>query len=1261
MPSVIHWFGQLKAVLKSTYAPTPTEVARAIGLEALEDRTLLSGGPIGSEFRVNQITVGDQATSAGKHSVAMDAAGNYVVVWTSQDPDLAGTGIFARRYAADGSPLSDEIHVNTITSGNQLDPAIEMRPSGDFIVAWRNAGYTPGLIKAQRFDASGEKAGGEFALVDGSVGSVSKYDLSMGADASFVVSWTSSSSGQLYARRFDPNGSPVTSPLLIYSEASATFGWSAAVSETGDFFVVWGGLYLKLRKASANGNLADTVVLATNYGQEVKDVIINDAEELSVFWTSIYSSSYSMYRINKDLIVTKEVEVAPPFDWTNAHFAMDAKGDFNVVYERNQDIWLRRFDREGLGVGAAVRVNSYVSGNQSQPSLAVDGQGNAVVVWTSEGQDGSGGGVFGQRFEAPFYPARVHAVYPSSSSFPLEYPSQREMFASLIVSFDSPMSTQGVSAATNRQHYRVTKNGVDISWRISAIHYAYNPTRLRYESTLDFLGLLTDGQYLLQIGESLESAAGQPLDGDGDHVAGGDFTKSFNINLTTPVGDPFQINGAAPPLIHSSRLAGDVAMNSSGAFVAVWNAQSSPNVFEIRARRFNSAGNPLGPEFIVTDSSKQLVSERVSVAINDAGAFVIVWSEKKTSSDDVNVLARVFDSNGSALGGSFVVNTYRSGDQYAPSVGMDSAGNFVVSWESDGQIGQSQEVYAQRFDVTGSPLGGEFQVNTYTLSSQYAPLVSMRPDGEFIIIWSGQASATTSRISGQRYSAAGVALGGNFAISNSHVDYYSHSVSRDASGNLLVVWRKPYPDSNGLLARWISSDGVPIADEYSIASTLKEYGPTSVALLGDGRFVVTSTVRAPLSSPYSSLDDSRSLVMYQMEFNDREPFAPDVLANLSFWSQIYMTVASDRAGNFVVVWHEDSVGLSFRGQRFSANHVAAPAATLESGVSAVRGEPVTFTLTASRATPDPSDVFTFYLDWDNDGIFDQVVSGVSGTTVTRAWSETDLVIVRMAALDADNIVSAEVVRSLSIVPYETRVNGSVTDLYWGGTNGIDAVFFTPWINGVQSLTFIENSVGFPLLPFSVRSIAHTGVNGRVIAFGQGQSDLFVAVSLALPVEFHGGDGDDVLVGGSRADVLWGDAGNDLLIGGVFTFDEGDTLLGGLGNDVLIGGFGADYLLGGEGSDLLLAGFPQFNDLSTSVYALRAEWTSPQPLAVRVNHLRGQAGGANGDHFLIPGQTALNDNSVDFLLGEGDDDWFLYDLANDLAPDVAPNDLVLPLV
>src|SRR5947199_350489 len=51
-------------------------------------------------------------------------------------------------------------------------------------------------------------------------------------------------------------------------------------------------------------------------------------------------------------------------------------------------------------LGSEFRVNTYTTSYQGRPRVAADGAGNFVVVWGSVVQDGSGTGVFGQRYSS---------------------------------------------------------------------------------------------------------------------------------------------------------------------------------------------------------------------------------------------------------------------------------------------------------------------------------------------------------------------------------------------------------------------------------------------------------------------------------------------------------------------------------------------------------------------------------------------------------------------------------------------------------------------------------------------------------------------------------------------------------------------------------------------------------------------------------------------------------------------------------------------
>src|SRR5688572_19463686 len=81
-------------------------------------------------------------------------------------------------------------------------------------------------------------------------------------------------------------------------------------------------------------------------------------------------------------------------------------------------------------------------------------------------------------------------------------------------------------------------------------------------------------------------------------------------------------------------------------------------------------------------------------------------------------------AQGSPLGNEFQVNTYTPGNQFKgnQTVATDADGDFVIAWSSsNGQDGSGYGVFARRFSSAGAALASEFQVNTYTSDDQFVP------------------------------------------------------------------------------------------------------------------------------------------------------------------------------------------------------------------------------------------------------------------------------------------------------------------------------------------------------------------------------------------------------------------------------------------------------------------------------------------------------------------------------------------------------------
>ena len=78
------------------------------------------------------------------------------------------------------------------------------------------------------------------------------------------------------------------------------------------------------------------------------------------------------------------------------------------------------------------------------------------------------------------------------------------------------------------------------------------------------------------------------------------------------------------------------------------------------------------------------------------------------------------------------------------------------------------------------------------------------------------------------------------------------------------------------------------------------------------------------------------------------------------------------------------------------------------------------------------------------------------------------------------------------------------------------------------------------------------------------------------------EGVDTIIGGTGADVIYGNYGSDLLSGGsgadvIYGGQDNDTMFGGAGSDYLYGNLGDDLMSGGSGLDIFVFGANQGND------------------------------------------------------------------------------------
>jgi len=256
-----------------------------------------------------------------------------------------------------------------------------------------------------------------------------------------------------------------------------------------------------------------------------------------------------------------------------------------------------------------------------------------------------------------------------------------------------------------------------------------------------------------------------------------------------------------------------VGMDGSGNFVLIWEGPGATLQFDIQGHRFGSAGSPVGSEFLVnTATAPSQINP--AVAADRTGRFVAVWqSGSNQDGSSVGVFGQRFDAAGNKVGGEFPVNTYTTGPQSKPAIGMDDAGNFVVVWQSSDQDGSDYGVFGQRFDAAGAKVGSEFAVNTYTTGRQGEASVEVGRRGDFVVVWENAqfGGGLIPGIFGQRFNSSAEKVGDELEIStNSSAAQKAPSVARDRAGGFVVAWQNDVGDypNPGIVAQRYDRAGV---------------------------------------------------------------------------------------------------------------------------------------------------------------------------------------------------------------------------------------------------------------------------------------------------------------------------------------------------------------------------------------------------------------------------------------------------------------------
>jgi large repetitive protein len=256
-------------------------------------------------------------------------------------------------------------------------------------------------------------------------------------------------------------------------------------------------------------------------------------------------------------------------------------------------------------------------------------------------------------------------------------------------------------------------------------------------------------------------------------------------NSFSPGGNEYPIAGALP----GDQTAPSAAISTSGGYLVWQDNATDGDGLGIRAERLDANLNKAGTPFRVNVQGVG-DQEKPQVARLANGGAVFVWQGGKQGFQ--KIFARFLPPTGTTFStGDILVNTYTNDFQIDPQVAVLTDGSVVVVWSSYGQDGFLQGIFGQRLSSAGVKLGDEFGVNLYSLNNQRTPAVTALAGGGFGVGWVSelQRGISTVDIYARVFDASGTPIGGEFPVNTVLTNLCANpSMAAASDGGFAVAW-----------------------------------------------------------------------------------------------------------------------------------------------------------------------------------------------------------------------------------------------------------------------------------------------------------------------------------------------------------------------------------------------------------------------------------------------------------------------------------------
>ena len=383
--------------------------------------------------------------------------------------------------------------------------------------------------------------------------------------------------------------------------------------------------------------------------------------------------------------------------------------------------------------GPECPVNTYKYYYQKNPSTTWLTNGGYVIVWEGFGQDGSVEGIFGQLFNS------------DGTRNGIEFSVNTKIEGAQINPKVTSLKNNGFVVAWNDRNNTIScqrfngdaaKLGDEAPIQVLS-DFIYTVHELSISSTLDNYAVVWT--YKAYKSDSFDSTSPSIF----NFLGQGIFIQKFDAE-GHHIGNPIQKrNLFQGTSLQNFMLNPDIILFDNN-YVIAWDEyqNSKPEIRNVYVERLSFNGTKIDDTILVSKVGS-LYQKNAKICGFKNGNFVVAW-EARGENQVENIHGRLFARNGQKISSEFYINTNQTNVQINPTLSCLDNGYFAAAWQSYGQDGSVEGVYAQAFSNKARKLGYEILINDQTYNAQSHPVITTLKNQETVFAWQSNKQNSSS-------------------------------------------------------------------------------------------------------------------------------------------------------------------------------------------------------------------------------------------------------------------------------------------------------------------------------------------------------------------------------------------------------------------------------------------------------------------------------------------------------------------------------------